>query len=178
MVVRRPSIDQTNFPGNIATFRRKNRWLSVFRVGNGQMMNPPESNPHFLGLRTVIYHVPELEKAKEWYSQILGAGPYFDQPFYVGFHVGGYELGLDPNSAASGAGGAVAYWGVADARAAFERLISLGATAQSEVQDVGEGIRVATVVDPFGNVFGIIENPALCAGERTDGYSQASRPST
>jgi predicted enzyme related to lactoylglutathione lyase len=123
------------------------------------MVNPTKSTPHFLGLRTVIYHAPELEKAKAWYSEILGVGPYFDQPFYVGFSVGGYELGLDPNSAASAAGGAVAYWGVADAQATFKRLISLGATARSDVQDVGEGIRVATVVDPFGNVFGIIENP-------------------
>ncbi len=114
---------------------------------------------HFHGLRTVLYHAPDLAQAKEWYSQILGLPPYFDQPFYVGFNVGGYELGLDPNSTASGAGGSVAYWGVADARAAFARLISLGATAHAEVQDVGEGIKVATVLDPFGNVFGIIENP-------------------
>jgi predicted enzyme related to lactoylglutathione lyase len=122
-------------------------------------MNPSTSNPHFLGLRTVLYHAPDLEKAKQWYAQVLGAPPYFDQPFYVGFSVGGYELGLDPNSTASVAGGAVAYWGVTDARAAFDRLISLGATARSDVQEVGEGIRVASVLDPFGNVFGIIENP-------------------
>src|SRR4029079_10588463 len=96
---------------------------------------------------------------KQWYAQVLGEPPYFDQPFYVGFSIGGYELGLDPNSTASGAGGSVAYWGVKDARAAFDRLISLGATAKSDVQDVGEGIRVASVLDPFGNVFGIIENP-------------------
>lgn len=122
-------------------------------------MNPSKSNPHFLGLRTVLYHAPDLERAKEWYSHVLGAGPYFDQPYYVGFSVGGYELGLDPNSTASGAGGTVVYWGVADALGAFDRLISLGATARTDVQDVGEGIKVATVMDPFGNVFGIIENP-------------------
>jgi len=122
-------------------------------------MNPSTSNSHFLGLRTVLYHAPDLQKAKQWYAQVLGEPPYFDQPFYVGFSVGGYELGLDPNSTASGAGGSVAYWGVKDARAAFDRLISLGATAKSDVQDVGEGIRVASVLDPFGNVFGIIENP-------------------
>ena len=122
-------------------------------------MNPSTSNPHFLGLRTVLYHAPDLEKAKQWYAQVLGAPPYFDQPFYVGFSVGGYELGLDANSTARGAGGAVVYWGVTNAPAAFDRLISLGATAKSDVQDVGEGIRVAAVLDPFGNVFGIIENP-------------------
>ena len=70
-----------------------------------------------LGLRTVIYHVTDLEKAKAWYSSVLGFGPYFDQPFYVGFNVGGFELGLDPDTtgARPGTGGQVAYWGVANA---------------------------------------------------------------
>ena len=115
----------------------------------------------FQGLRTVIYHAPDLAKAKAWYSKVLRIEPYFDQPFYVGFNIGGYELGLDPDAASTpgGKGGSVAYWGVADARAAFERLISLGATERSAVQEVGEGIRVAIVFDPFGNIFGIIENP-------------------
>ena len=115
----------------------------------------------FQGLRTVIYHAPDLAKAKAWYSKVLGIEPYFDQPFYVGFNIGGYELGLDPDAASTpgGKGGSVAYWGVADARAAFGRLISLGATERSAVQEVGEGIRVATVFDPFGNILGIIENP-------------------
>ena len=112
-------------------------------------------------MRTVIYHAPDLERAKVWYSSVLGIQPYFDQPFYVGFNVGGYELGLDPDASnkPAGPGGAVSYWGVADAQTSFERLISLGAVAHSAVQDVGGGIRVASVLDPFGNIFGIIENP-------------------
>ena len=91
----------------------------------------------------------------------LGIEPYFDQPFYVGFNVCGYELGLDPDASSTpgGKGGAIAYWGVANADEAFERLVSLGATERSAVQEVGEAIRVATVFDPFGNIFGIIENP-------------------
>lgn len=115
----------------------------------------------FLGLRTAIYHVSDVEKGKKWYSKILGIEPYFDQPFYVGFNVGGYELGLQPDDNASGerADGAVAYWGVANAETAFKDLIESGATAHEPVQDVGEGIKVATVKDPFGNIFGIIENP-------------------
>ena len=48
-----------------------------------------------LGLRTVIYHVPDLPRAKEWYAKAFGVKPYFDEPFYVGFSVGGYELGLE-----------------------------------------------------------------------------------
>jgi predicted enzyme related to lactoylglutathione lyase len=115
----------------------------------------------FQGLRTVIYHAPDLAKARAWYSEALGIEPYFDQPFYVGFNVGGYELGLDPDASSTpgGKAGVVAYWGVADAEAAVRRLISLGATERSSVQEVGEGIRVATVFDPFSNIFGIIENP-------------------
>jgi predicted enzyme related to lactoylglutathione lyase len=114
-----------------------------------------------LGLCTVIYHVPDLEKAKEWYSLVLGQKPYFDEPFYVGFNVGGFELGLDPDMTgyAEGVGGVGAFWGVADAEAAFKRLLELGATSHEPVKEVGGGIRVATVKDPFGNLFGIIENP-------------------
>jgi catechol 2,3-dioxygenase-like lactoylglutathione lyase family enzyme len=114
-----------------------------------------------LGLRTVIYRVTDLQRARDWYSSILGIQPYFDQPFYVGFNVGGFELGLDPDPSGqpSGAGGTTAYWGVTDASAALARLVELNALPHSAIQDVGEGIRVATVLDPFGNVFGIIENP-------------------
>lgn len=124
-------------------------------------MNTPTLNPHFQGLRTVIYHAPDLDKAKAWYSVVLGIQPYFDQPFYVGFNVGGYELALDPDASSTpgGKAGAIIYWGVADAQAAFDRLISMGAIERSAAQDVGGGIRVATVFDPFGNIFGIIQNP-------------------
>ena len=111
-------------------------------------------------MRTVIYHVDDLQKAKQWYSSILEIEPYFDEPFYVGFNVGGYELGLDPNMQdVSRGSNVVAYWGVQDAQAAYHRVQELGAQKHSEPQDVGGGIIVATVVDPFGNVFGIIENP-------------------
>jgi predicted enzyme related to lactoylglutathione lyase len=118
-------------------------------------------NPHFLGLRTALYHTPDLDEAKAWYSRVLGVAPYFDEPFYVGFNVGGYELGLhpEPSTTHGAVGGVIAYWGITNAEASLERLLSLGATARSAVQEVGGGIKVATVLDPFGNIFGIIENP-------------------
>jgi predicted enzyme related to lactoylglutathione lyase len=112
----------------------------------------------FQGLRTVVYGVKDIEQAKVWYSTALGISPYFDQPFYVGFSVGGFELGLDPN-ASSGATGPVAYWGVANADAAWKRLVELGTTEHVQVQDVGEGIRIGSVIDPFGNTLGIVNNP-------------------
>ena len=115
----------------------------------------------FLGLRTAIYHVDDIGRARDWYSSILGFQPYFDEPFYVGFNVAGYELGLQPAAAQSEAksDSVVAYWGVADAAVAHQELLKLGAITHEDVQDVGGGIKVGTVKDPFGNVFGIIENP-------------------
>jgi len=118
-------------------------------------------NQPFLGLRTAVYPVDDLEKAKAWYGSVLETAPYFDTPFYVGFNVGGFELGLHPATATfkPGATGASTYWGVPDADAALARLLGLGAREHEAVQDVGGGIRVAAVLDPFGNVLGIIENP-------------------
>jgi len=115
----------------------------------------------FQGLRTVIYHVSDLDRAKAWYASVLGIEPYFDQPFYVGFNVGGFELGLDPDLTGfeGGSGGVGAYWGVSDCEAAIKRLLELGASVHSPLQDVGGDIRAASVTDPFGNVLGVIENP-------------------
>ncbi|MGI8508304.1 MAG: VOC family protein [Gemmatimonadaceae bacterium] len=121
---------------------------------------------NLLGLRTVIYHVPDIAKAKEWYARAIGCAPYFDEPFYVGFNVGGFELGLDPNGEGSpGEGGTTAYWGVSDVQEALNRLLGIGAELHESAKDVGGGIRVATVCDPFGNVFGIIENPHFDVSE-------------
>jgi predicted enzyme related to lactoylglutathione lyase len=111
-----------------------------------------------LGLRSAIYPVADLASAKLWYEQVAGAKPYFDEPFYVGFSVGGFELGLVPDGT-PGVDGPQPLWGVASAEAGFQRLLALGATALEPVTDVGSGIKVAAVKDPFGNRLGIIENP-------------------
>ncbi|AWM42536.1 Glyoxalase-like domain protein [Gemmata obscuriglobus] len=113
-----------------------------------------------LGLRTLIVHVrPEqLDAAKQWYTGFAGVAPYFDQPFYVGFNVGGFELGLHPEGVI-GPGGTVAYWGTADITSELARVTGLGATVVDPIQDVGEGIKMATVADPFGNHIGLIQNP-------------------
>jgi predicted enzyme related to lactoylglutathione lyase len=112
------------------------------------------------GLRTVIYKVDNLERAKEWYTEFVGFPPYFDEPFYVGFSVGGFELGLDPDmSGVEKGSNETAYWGVADIQAALERARSFGTEIVQDAMDVGEGIKVASVKDPFGNIIGLIENP-------------------
>lgn len=111
-----------------------------------------------LGLRTAIYPVADLAAAKTWYAKVLELEPYFDQPFYVGFNVGGFELGLIPDGTPS-VHGTQAYWGVTDVHAASAKLIELGAKPDGEPQDVGGGIVAATFHDPFGNRFAIIANP-------------------
>jgi catechol 2,3-dioxygenase-like lactoylglutathione lyase family enzyme len=88
------------------------------------------------GLGTVICHVTDLDRAKAWYSSAFGLTPYFDQPFYVGFNIGGYELGLDPDPGS-------------------------GRSGASAVQGIGEGIKVAQIADAFGNVIGLLENPRV-----------------
>src|SRR6202034_4834772 len=105
----------------------------------------------FQGLRTAAYQVKDLDKAKAWYSNILGLQPYFDQPFYVGFNVGGFELGLvpaedaKPNRAPAG----IAYWGVADAQTAYKRLVELGASGFEPIQGLREGNQIGGVGGPF-----------------------------
>ena len=111
-----------------------------------------------LGLRSAIYPAKDLAAAKKWYTRVLGAAPYFDEPCYVGFSVGGFEFGLVPDRE-PGTAGVRAYWGVPDAAEAFDQLLMLGATSEEPVTDVGGGIKVASVRDPFGNLFSVVENP-------------------
>ena len=111
-----------------------------------------------LGLRSAIYPTPELAEGRAWYSKVLGTPPYFDEPFYVGFNVGGFELGLIPDGR-PGALGARAYWGVPSIEAELARLVKLGAKLNEPAKDVGGGIKVGSVLDPFGNVLSLIENP-------------------
>lgn len=119
------------------------------------------------GFATVSYWADDLEVAEEWYAELLGIDPYFERPGYYEFRVGDYEheLGLidsryAPASSATGPGGAVLYWHVVDVPAALDRLLSMGAKPHQPVTEWGtEGFITASVVDPFGNILGIMYNP-------------------
>lgn len=110
------------------------------------------------GLRTIIFPVKEISEAKIWYSNVLGVEPYFDMPFYVGFNLGGYELGLLPDGTPS-VDGCRSYWGVENIESSVENFINHGAIVIEPITDVGEGIKVSSIADPFGNRFGLIFNP-------------------
>tara|TARA_B100001059_G_C17648792_1_gene483304 strand:+ start:273 stop:743 length:471 start_codon:yes stop_codon:yes gene_type:complete len=115
----------------------------------------------FLGLRTTIYKVGDITNAKKWYSKAFGIEPYFDQPFYVGFNIGGFELGLQPEEEPieNKTENVVTYWGVNDINETYKKLIELGAIENEKPYNVGGEIMTATVKDPFGNIIGIIYNP-------------------
>ena len=114
------------------------------------------------GIRSAIYFVADLAQAKAWYTDVFEVEPYFDEPFYVGFRIGESELGLDPDDQAGtpGPGGVIAYWGVADVAAALARIeAEIGTPVIEPIRDVGGGIKLAVVADPFGNAVGLIEGP-------------------
>lgn len=109
-------------------------------------------------LRTVVYHVADIEAAKNWYIKITGVQPYFDEPFYVGFDINGCELGLDPDLTNITPGNqSVAYWAVDDVETVVKKMTEAGATIVQEKTNVGGPIFVASLNDPFGNLIGIIE---------------------
>ena len=118
-------------------------------------------NTQLLGLRTTIYKVDDIKKARDWYSKAFGVQPYYDQPFYVGFNIGGFELGLQLEKAPTKnkTESVVAYWGVHDIHETYKKLIDLGATENEKPYQAGGEIMTATVKDPFGNVVGVIFNP-------------------
>ena len=114
-----------------------------------------------LGLGTTVYMVTDIDKAKQWYSKAFGVGPYFDEPYYVGFNIRGYELGLMPAETTINQSGVISYWRVHDVKATYARLIAFGATELEPIADVGGGILLGVVADPFGNPLGLIYNPSF-----------------
>lgn len=117
------------------------------------------------GFATISLWARDLEAAKRWYTDLLGAEPYFQRPGYCEFRVGDYqhEIGLidskyAPGRRPEGPGGAIAYWHVDDVEGTFKRLLSLGATEYEPVTERGPGFVTASVVDPFGNILGVMYN--------------------
>lgn len=113
-----------------------------------------------LGLRTTIYKVDDLNKAVEWYSNVFKTKPYFEAKTYVGFNIKGYELGLMPEKYSSKkVDNVLSYWGVDNIQDSYQRLLELGGKFHEAPVNVGGEIEMASVLDPWNNVLGIIFNP-------------------
>ena len=127
------------------------------------------SNPSPLrGLSTINFYAADHAAAKKWYSEFLGMEPYFNAPGYAEFRIGDYqhELGIidstyAPEGATKGPAGAITYWHADDLQATLDRLLALGATLYQPIIDRSQGTGrfvTASVVDPFGNILGIMTN--------------------
>lgn len=130
------------------------------------------SKSQFLkGMATVSFYADDVKAAKEWYSELLGIDPYFERPDeknpeYVEFRLGDYqhELGIiskkyAPKNSGNGPGGAVLFWHVDDVAAALEKVKAKGAKEYEPLIKREEGFVTASVIDPFGNILGLMYNP-------------------
>ena len=108
------------------------------------------------GIRTVIYPVKDIARAKALFRNLLGVEPHVDQPYYVGFRVGDQDIGLDPNGHKAGV---TAYYHVDDIRKSMQLLLDSGAQVLQEVKDVGGGKLIAFGRDAEGNIIGLLQSP-------------------
>jgi predicted enzyme related to lactoylglutathione lyase len=124
------------------------------------------------GFATVSFFAEDLAAAKAWYTELLGLEPYFavptpENPAYLEWRFGDIEceLGIidakySPHGVSGKPAGAVIFWHVDDLESTVERLLSLGATINEAITERGDtGFRTASVVDPFGNILGVMYNP-------------------
>lgn len=112
------------------------------------------------GMKTIIYPVKDLAKAKSLFSALLGVEPYADQPYYVGFKVNDQDVGLDPNGHNNGMTGPVGFYHVDDIEGSLQALLAAGGEVQQPVRNVGGGRRIAIVKDADGNGIGLLQDPA------------------
>jgi predicted enzyme related to lactoylglutathione lyase len=111
------------------------------------------------GFRTVLFPTADPSAAKAVFTELLGAAPIVDEPYYVGWKVAGQDIGLVPGGRGNGMTGAVVYWEVDDVKAVIDRLQKTGATVAQDVTGVGGGKLVATMLDVDGNAFGLSQSP-------------------
>jgi predicted enzyme related to lactoylglutathione lyase len=137
-------------------------FISLIKINQKRTMEKAHT---LRGFATLNFFAADHGGAKEWYTKFLGFPPYFERPGYVEFRLGDFqhELGIidarfAPPGTNSTPGGAVMYWHVDDFEGTLEKLISLGAKPHEKVMKRGEGFVTASVVDPFGNVLGIMYN--------------------
>ncbi len=124
------------------------------------------------GFATLNIWADDVAAAAAWYADFLGTAPYFERPgpegrpAYIEFRLGDHhdELGIidrryAPHGSTDRPGGAIMHWHVDDLDATVARLVELGATPYEPITVRGEGFATGSVVDPFGNVLGVMTNP-------------------
>jgi predicted enzyme related to lactoylglutathione lyase len=111
------------------------------------------------GISVTIFPVTDLARAKATYGKLVGAEPYADAPYYLGYRIGDHEIGFNPHGHAEGMTGPVGYFEVADITASIGELLAAGAVVQQDPTDVGGGKLVARLADADGNPIGLMQQP-------------------
>jgi predicted enzyme related to lactoylglutathione lyase len=112
------------------------------------------------GIKSFIYPVKDVDRAKSFYSKLLGIEPHCSEPYYVGFKVGDQEIGLLPNGHSAGLTAPLGYVHVADIQKTLQSLLDSGAKLEQEIKNVGGGCLVASLKDADGNVIGLLQSAA------------------
>jgi len=108
------------------------------------------------GIRTIIYPVKDIARARTLFGKLSGVEPYADEPYYVGFRVGDQDIGLDPHGHEEGM---TAYWHVDNIKTSLQLLVETGAETLQDIKDVGGGRLIASVKDADGNIIGLLQSP-------------------
>jgi len=109
-------------------------------------------NPVIKAINLCIYPVKDIARAKAQYAKFLGVEPYADSPYYVGFKIGEFEVGLVQNAPHPAP---LEFWSVADVKTALREFVEAGATVHEEPKNVGGGLLVASIKDADGNLIGV-----------------------
>ena len=107
------------------------------------------------GIRTIVFPVEDMTTAKTLFGALVGAAPYADEAYYVGFRIGDQEIGLDPNAS----GGPIGYVDTTDIQSSLKALVEAGAEVVQDAMDVGGGMLVARLKDADGNFLGLRQSP-------------------
>ncbi|MFC5184246.1 VOC family protein [Actinomadura harenae] len=111
------------------------------------------------GVNTIIYSVSDVPAAKARMDMLLGVEPYSDEPYYVGYKVGGQDIGVTPKRGDASVSGPVCFFEVDDIKKAVQELGESGASVVEDIRDVGNGRLIATLKDPDGNPLGVLQDP-------------------
>lgn len=106
----------------------------------------------------IVYQASDMAAAKRFFRELIGADPYADSAYYVGYKNGGMEIGLVPNHE-NRESVALAYWTVDDIAARVKALVDAGGTVVQDITDVANGLLVASVKDPNGSIVGLRQFP-------------------
>ena len=106
----------------------------------------------------IVYTAADMDKGKRFFRELVGAEPYADTPYYVGYKNGDMEVGLVPRGTNADPG-ALAYWTVSDIASSVKALVDAGGTVSQDITDVANGLLVASVKDPNGALVGLRQFP-------------------